>query len=115
MSWSVAERDGGFVVLWRRQGWGMAPKPTRKEAVAYKRRLAARYPTGGEWLVDAAQNRPDPRNRGGPWRWTLPDGSSGIIHTTRLTDAKSILRRELRRKRLPNNIRWEIAEERRRT
>lgn len=79
-------------------------KDTEEEAEAYMERARSRHPNG----------LPSPNNvarvKGGPWRWRLPDGSTGVIHTGRKEDAQKVLRHNLQCQRLPNGITWEIGE-----
>lgn len=105
--WAIKKKGtAGYVVTWDRQEWGMAPA-TREWCKGYVERLEARYPGGGAWLF-MSENAP--RTRGGPWRWTAPDGQTEIIHTGRLSDAKAVLRHGLRRKTLPRGLKWSLEE-----
>lgn len=103
MSWAVKRAHGGYVVTWQGEEWGMLPQ-LRDEAVAYLARLEERYPEGGAWLTTQRALR----TRGGPWRYTYDDGETEVIHTERLTDAKSVLRHRLRRKTLPAGLTWNL-------
>jgi hypothetical protein len=105
--WSVVPVDGGYVVTWRGEAWGMTP---RDEAWCrdYMARLEERYPEGGAWLLDGSDST---RTRGGPWRYTYADGETEVIHTSRLDDAKSVLRHRLRRKTLPAGLTWTLEED----
>ena len=105
--WAIKKKGtAGYVVTWDRQEWGMAPA-TREWCKGYVTRLEARYPGGGKWLTS---DYGEPRTRGGPWRWTAPDGSTEVIHTGRLSDAKAVLRHGLRRKTLPRGLTWSLEE-----
>jgi hypothetical protein len=105
MSWSIKKRDGGYVVLWDGLSWGMLPA-SREWCVGYVERLKVRYPGGGGWLVKSYEG--PSRTRGGPWRYTMADGTTEVIHTGRLSDAKTVLRHGLRRKTLPRGITWKL-------
>lgn len=109
--WKTIEADGGYRLTYDGRRWPMEPRPTRDEADAYRERLEDRYPDAEVLAVlDYANEDEDTgRSRGGPWRWDLPDGTSGVVHLSRLADAKDHLRRKMGRKRLPNGITWEIA------
>lgn len=104
--WGVVPVEGGHVVTWGGQVWGMEPR-TLEECKAYVARLEERYPEGGQWLVDGVSSQ---RVRGGPWRYTYEDGETKVIHTGRLEDAKATLRHRLRRKTLPAGITWTLEE-----
>lgn len=101
----VGSRDA-FVVTWDSKQWGMEPQD-REWCVEYMERLKERYPEGGAWLVTQRTLR----TRGGPWRYTYDDGETEVIHTERLSDAKSVLRHRLRRKTLPAGLTWAIEVE----
>jgi hypothetical protein len=105
MSWAIKKVEGGHVVTWAGQEYGMAPA-TLEWCQGYVERLKVRYPGGAAWLVAMAA----PRTRGGPWRWTAPDGQSEVIHVGRLSDAKGVLRHRLRRKALPKGLKWSLEE-----
>jgi hypothetical protein len=105
VSWKIKKVDGGHVVTWAGEEWGMEPHPLAW-CREYVERLKVRYPGGGAWLVMG--ERPC-RTRGGPWRWTLGDESE-VIHTGRLVDAKAVLRHKLKRKTLPRGIVWNLEE-----
>ena len=106
--WALKKKGtAGYVVTWDGQEYGMAPA-TREWCHLYVERLRARYPGGGKWLL---RHNPKSRVRGGPWRYTLADGTSEVIHTGRLTDAKGVLRHRLRRKTLPRGIKWNLEED----
>jgi hypothetical protein len=104
--WTVTEVQDGFVVGWRGQSWGMEPRD-KAWCLEYVERLKVRYPGGAAWLVASYGT---PRVRGGPWRWTAPDGQTEVIHTGRLSDAKAVLRHGLRRKTLPRGLTWTLEE-----
>jgi hypothetical protein len=106
VSWKIQKVAGGHVVTWDGKTWGMEPA-TLDWCRGYVARLKVRYPGGGEWLVNYESS---PRTRGGPWRWTAPDGSTDVIHTGRLADAKAVLRHSLGRKTLPRGIVWNLEE-----
>ena len=103
-AWTVTQTDGGFVIGWGSKPWGMEPRG-KDWCLAYVERLKERYPEGGAWLVDGQATA---RTRGGPWRYTYDDGETEVIHTSRLDDAKSVLRHRLRRKTLPAGITWKL-------
>jgi hypothetical protein len=105
MSWKIKREAGGYVVTWGGKSWGMVPA-TREWCKGYVERLKVRYPGGGDWLVRSYEG--PARTRGGPWRYTLADGTSEVIHTGRLSDAKAVLRHGLKRKSLPRGITWKI-------
>ena len=105
MSWAIKRVNGGHVITWCGTEWGMSPA-NRDWCQQYLARLEERYPEGGAWLVDG-QDRS--RTRGGPWRWTLGEQSE-VIHTSRLDDAKGVLRHRLGRKTLPSGITWSLEE-----
>lgn len=118
--WTVSETDDGWQVYYAGKPWIGAPRPTREEAEAYRDRLEQRYPEAEvERLLytDDEDEEQNGRQRGGPWRWTIPEdspaapehGTTGVIHTRQKQDAKAVLRRKMDRKRLPNGIEWEIA------
>jgi hypothetical protein len=105
--WAIKKKGtAGYVVTWDGQEWGMAPA-TREWCKEYVERLRARYPGGGAWLLTSEARS---RTRGGPWRWTAPDGSSEVIYTGRLSDAKAVLRHSLKRKTLPRGLKWSLEE-----
>jgi hypothetical protein len=101
--WAVKKVKGGHVVTWAGDEWGMLPQSS-EWCRDYAVRLAERYPEGGAWLTHQRQLR----TRGGPWRYTWPDGDTEVVHVERLSDAKSVLRHRLRRKTLPAGITWNI-------
>ena len=105
MSWAIKKVEGGHVLTWAGEGWGMEPR-TAEECATYVRRLIERYPEGGAWLVNQA--KAGTRTRGGPWRYTYVDGETEVIQTERLDDAKSVLRHRLRRKTLPAGLTWTL-------
>lgn len=107
--WTIAEVAGGFVVQHRGKAWPMEPRADRQDAVEYAKRLASRYTdeSAREMIEYAAQHAP--KSRGGPWRYSLPGGESGVVNVSRLSDARALLRRKMGRKRLPDGITWEIA------
>lgn len=106
MSWAIKRVEGGHVLTWDGKEWGMEPQD-RPWVVEYLARLKERYPEGGAWLVAGTSSS---RHRGGPWRWTMSDGESEVIHLGRLEDAKAMLRRQLRRKTLPAGTTWNLEE-----
>jgi len=104
--WTIRKDQGLYVVAWDGLVWGMEPQPLAW-CQEYVERLKERYPEGGAWLVDVRAARV----RGGPWRYTYPDGETEVIHVERLSDAKSVLRHRLRRKTLPGGLTWTIEED----
>lgn len=106
MSWKIKAVEGGHVVTWAGSEYGMEPA-TLEWCKGYVERLKVRYPGGAEWLVTSAATS---RTRGGPWRWTAPDGQTEVIHTGRLSDAKGVLRHRLKRKTLPRGLVWSLEE-----
>jgi len=120
--WQIHQKQngGGWVLTYEGDPWPMSPRPTEQAARAYLERVKGRYRGGSpRILIEPADEEQNGRSRGGPWRWTTPQGATtveeyghtGVIHTRRLEDAKSALRRTMDRKRLPNGIEWEIAED----
>ena len=95
---------GGFHATCDGKPFGDA-KATQTEAADYSARLRQRYPNGVELL---RENSGGKRTRGGPWRWRLPSGDTGIVHTGHLQTAKQLLRRQLYAQRLPRGITWEV-------
>ena len=110
--WAVAQEDDGrYVVTWKGRPWVMEPKEDREWAEGYCARVAARYPDGPcSWQLRGNGTKGKGRSRGGPWRYDLPDGTSGVIHTKRKSDALATLRHQLRRKRLPKGTTVRIAD-----
>lgn len=108
--WTVREvEDGLFSVFYHGQRWPMEPRASRQSCIDYARRLADRWTHEGALLM--LRERDSGRSRGGPWRYTYPvgeDTETGVIQTSRLSDAKKLLRRELNRERLPNGISWTV-------
>ncbi len=104
MAWKIKKVKGGHVVTWDGEEWGMEPHPLAW-CKGYVLRLKARYPGGGAFLVTKNEKS---RTRGGPWRYTMADGTTEVIHTERKADAKAVLRYKLNRTRLPAGITWEI-------
>jgi hypothetical protein len=101
--WAVKKVKGGHVLTWDGDEWGMSPA-NLAWCQEYLARLEERYPEGGAWLTYQTQLR----TRGGPWRYTFPDGDTEVVHVERLSDAKSVLRHRLRRKTLPAGIEWTL-------
>lgn len=96
----------GDEITWRGRLWYKGDRPDIAE---YMARCEARYPNDTPGiLLGSSDNRPAYR-QGGPWRYTLPDGTTGVIHTQRKADALGVLRHELGRKRLPAGTTWEIV------
>jgi len=108
MAWKIKRAEGGYVVTWDGKSWGMVPAD-QEWCKGYVKRLKERYPSGGSWLVRSYEG--PSRTRGGPWRYTMADGYTEVIHTGRLSDAKAVLRHGLRRKTLPRGITWKIEVE----
>ena len=104
--WAIKKVEGGSVLTWNGKGWGMLPQ-SHEWVRDYALRLEERYPEGGAWLVAGTVK---PRQKGGPWRYTLMDGTSEVIHTDRKADAKRLLQAQMGRKRLPNGILWSLEE-----
>lgn len=108
MSWAIKKKGtAGYVVTWDGEEWGMAPA-TREWCQGFVARLEVRYPGGGKWLLTRPTKS---RTRGGPWRYTMADGTSEVIYTGRLSDAKGVLRHGLRRKVLPRGITWNLEQD----
>lgn len=116
-AWTVERVGEGWRVHYDGQPFTHDPKPTEREARAYADRLQRRYRGGSAGLFcNSSENGENDRQRGGPWRWRTPEdastveehGATGVIHTSRLEDAKSVLRHRMKRQRLPNGITWEL-------
>lgn len=114
--WTVYE-DNGWRVRWKGREWP-GVHPTNRAAGAYVKRLRQRYPgSTPATILGEPDEEENGRQRGGPWKWTTPEdattaeehGTNGVIHTSRLQDAKSILRKRMDRKRLPNGTSWECV------
>lgn len=98
--WATKKVDGGYVVTFRgKVPYPMPPKETRLEARGYMERLQHRYPEDSVLILWGTSG--SKRQRGGPWRYVLANGEEGVIHESRLDDAKSVLRHRLHRKTLP--------------
>lgn len=99
--------DGRWAILYGLHLWPMEPKRTALEASAYLERLKERYPgRSAEILLN--QHYGQRQRHGGPYRYQMPGGQSGIVPTRTLADAKEYLRRELGRRRLPSGLIWEV-------
>jgi hypothetical protein len=99
--WSVK----GDEIRWRGRLWLKSDRPDLHK---YAERVAARYPGEAPAILLGAE--PTVRTKGGPWRYTLPDGTSDVVHTSTKADAKLVLRHQLKRKRLPKGTAWEIVQ-----
>lgn len=111
--WTVREEAKGFVAYYRGNRWWMIPRETRMDAHDYADRLATRWSdevalfmTSPEWTQEGQEPA---FHKGGPWRYTLRDGTTGVFHISKMADAKAALRKELGKKRLPKGMVWEIA------
>lgn len=76
--WTVREVPGGFGVFHRGTRWKSKPRPSRDAAIRYARSLADRWTDDAARLMLQWQRDDAGRQRGGPWRWTLPDGTTGV-------------------------------------
>lgn len=116
--WSIERTQQGYAVYLDDRPWIGEPLTTKTEAQHYLERLRDRYPNTDEArsLCEPGETEQNGRQRGGPWRWTIPEdakaaaefGRTGVVHTARKKDAKSMLRRKMDRQRLPNGITWEL-------
>ena len=100
--------NAGYAVYWKGVPFPAGteiPWTDRAAARAYVKRLEDRYPDG---CADALVGRGSTRQKGGPWRYLLLDGTTAVIHTPRKADAKALLQAQMRRKRLPNGIVWTL-------
>lgn len=91
----------------------MVPRESKTEATEYAERLAnmwidevALFMTSPAWTGEGLEPT---FHKGGPWRYTYPDGETGVIYISKQSDAKSALRKELGKQRLPKGLKWEIA------
>lgn len=112
-TWKIeTTTDGRYRLSWNGYPWPMEPKKSLEETDAYRKRLIERWPGEGAGFLFRTDS-PSGHQRGGPWKYTYPDRDSGalvlgVIHTSRLRDAKEVLRHKLHRKRLPNGILWKL-------
>jgi len=107
--WRMWATSGeGYRIYWNNEPWPMKPKQSHSECEAYMERLRIRYPNEAPAVM---LGRSQDRQRGGPWRWSLPNGETGVVHMGRLNDAKQVLRHERQCKRLPTGIEWEIVQD----
>ena len=106
--WTVHRtNDGRYALRWRGTPWLGEPRPTKADAQAYVERLKERYPNDSPAVL--LRNGQHGRKKGGPWRWTLPDGRTGVIHVERKADARVALLRILdRTARLPDGVEWRV-------
>lgn len=117
-AWSVVSTDRGYLLTWKGELWPMEPRATEQECRAYLERVQNRYRGDSSEVLLAAEEQQNGRQRGGPWRWTTPEdattaeeyGTTGVLHTSRLQDAKKQLRAKMDRQRLPNGIEWELEQ-----
>lgn len=114
--WKIKKTADGYKIFWRGREWydGQrpirgTPNPPRDLVASYVESCKRRYPGDTPGILLGPEDAEAKVRRGGPWRWTLPDGETGVIHTSRKSDAKKVLRHKMQRKRLPNGIEWEIA------
>lgn len=109
--WTIRSVQNGWQLYYDGQPWPMEPRPTDQSAAAYLKRVKKRYRgDSARLLLEAEQPRTE-RTRGGPWRYTYPNGDgveTGVIRTSRKRDAKKVLRAQLETQRLPNGIEWSI-------
>jgi len=105
----VRKIDGGWSACWKGEPICVNNWSTRGEARAYLKRLDNRYPNGSVEIILTEYSKP--KQRGGPWRWTIPGGETGVVHTGRLSDAKEVLRYNMKRKRLPLGTQWELVQD----
>lgn len=111
--WTLRSTSEGWRLYYDGQPWPMEPKESEPVAAAYLERVRKRYRGDSARLLLGAQDEGPTRERGGPWRYTYPNGDeqvTGVVHTSRKEDAKKVLRAQLDRKRLPNGIEWSIAD-----
>lgn len=109
--WTIRSVAGGWQLFYKGQPWPMEPKLTDQSAAAYLERVKKRYRGDSARLLLEADEPETKRTRGGPWRYTYPNGEgqeTGVIHTRRKSDAKQVLRAQLETQRLPNGITWMI-------
>ncbi len=108
-NFTVRRVDGGWSACWKGAPIRVNNWSTKGEAMAYAKRLDQTYRDGSREITIQEYGRR--RTRGGPWRWTIPGGEMGVIHTNALADAKEVLRERLHRKRLPLGIQWELVQD----
>lgn len=100
----------GYVVTFDGHDFGMAPRP-KAEAKAYLERVAERWPGDSGYFLTGQTPEQQKVRKGGPWLFTYPDGETKVVHTARKSDALSVERHRLKRKRLPAGTKVERWEE----
>lgn len=100
----VERAEGEWVLTWGGVEFPQTPLPTRELAAQRLTRMQNRWP-GKTFELGLAAAERKPAKIG--WRWTMPDGSTGVIVTGTKADAKSVLRYNLQRKALPAGTTWE--------
>lgn len=113
--WTVERADEGFILRYDGLRFPMQARSDEADARAYLERVRRRYGGDSARVLCATDGENGGPSRGGPWAYSYPslDGegrTEGVVHTSRLKDAKQVLRAQLERKRLPNGIEWSIAE-----
>ena len=93
-------------MYWDGKPFGTA-RSSLSEAEGYLDKLRVRWPAGVGALVDNTNGAAAPkRHRGGPYQYSLPDGTTGSIQANSQKEAREVLARQLKRKRIPKGTVW---------
>lgn len=97
-----------WVLTWGGVVFPQTPLDTREQATNRLTRMQKRYP--GECFTPALKaGERVPKKIG--YRWTMPDGQTGVVVCNSKADAVSVLRHNLKRKALPKGTTWEVERE----
>lgn len=105
--WGTRRHRDEFLLTYKGNDFPAEPRMSEEDAVRAARHFSMRYQEEFLTWVSTPKEDEEERQRGGPWSYTYDD-QTGVIHTSRLADAKAALRRSLDRQRLPNGIEWSV-------